>query len=197
MVKCNTMLLGAMATSLLVLQAEACCHGPAGVAMVTWADSTNSEGRQSLIGDMLCLLSSLLYALYTIAIRKMLPDDCQANVAGLFGLVGLLNLVCMAPLLVLLWSASLVQLQGLTAWLVFLVICKGNVHNDLSVNNCTWCRRIQITQKSCLHMCGGVMYHRHAQVISSYYIFLLWCMHCIQEVGISFHFGTWKSKGYL
>lgn len=119
------MFLGAMASSHLVLQAEACCRGPAGVAIVTWADSTNSEGVQSLIGDMLCLLSSLLYALYTIAIRKMLPDDGQANVAGLFGLVGLLNLVCMAPILVLVWSVSRVQLQGLTAWLVFLVICKG------------------------------------------------------------------------
>lgn len=165
------MLLGAMASSHLVLQVEVCCHGPAGVAMVTWADSTNSEGGQSLMGDILCLLSSLLYALYTIAIRKMLPDDGQANVAGLFGLVGLLNLVCMAPVLALLWFMSLVQLQGLTAWLVFLVICKGTV-NGLSINNCTWCRHIQITQVSCLHMFGGVLYHLHAQIISSHYIFL-------------------------
>ena len=110
-----------------VMQADAIFCGPAGVAMVTLADSANSKGGQSLLGDILCLLSSLLYAMYTIAIRRMLPDDCQANVAGLFGLVGLLNLVCMAPVLVLLWSVSLVQLQGLTAWLVFLVICKGTV----------------------------------------------------------------------
>ena len=100
--------------------------------MVTLADSTNSKGSQSLLGDMLCLLSSLLYALYTIAIRKMLPNDSQADVAGLFGLVGLLNLVCMAPVLVLLWSISIVQLHGLTAWLIFLVICKGTQPNALT-----------------------------------------------------------------
>lgn len=127
---------------LRVLQADALCHGPAGVAMVTLADSANSKGGQSLLGDMLCLLSSLLYALYTIAIRKMLPDDCQANVAGLFGLVGLLNLVCMAPVLVLLWSVSVVQLQGLTAWLVFLVICKGILLIVLSIDNCSWCSHL-------------------------------------------------------
>lgn len=115
--------------------------------MVTLADSTNSKGGQSLLGDMLCLLSSLLYALYTIAIRKMLPDDSQANVTGLFGLVGLLNLVCMGPILVLLWSVSLVQLQGLTAWLVFLVICKGTILNILSVNSCI---RSQNAQMACL-----------------------------------------------
>ena len=93
--------------------------------MVAFGDSTNSKGSQSLLGDMLCLLSSLFYASYTVAIRKMLPDDHHADVAGLFGLIGLLNLTCMAPLLLLLISMSVVQLQSLTAWLVFLAICKG------------------------------------------------------------------------
>ena len=130
-----------------VWQADAFCCVPAGVAMVTLADSTNSKGGQSLLGDVLCLLSSLLYAMYTIAIRKMLPDDCQANVAGLFGLVGLLNLVCMAPVLVLLWSVSFVQLQGLTAWLVFLVICKGTTSAILI---CTCIIRTQYNQEGCL-----------------------------------------------
>ena len=93
--------------------------------MVTMADATNSQGSHSLLGDMLCLFSSMLYAMYTITIRKMLPDDCHADVAALFGLIGLLNLLCMAPVLVLLWFTSVVQLQGLTIWLLLLAVCKG------------------------------------------------------------------------
>lgn len=74
---------------------------------------------------MLCLLSSLLYASYTIAIRQMLPNDEYADVTTFFGFIGLLNLVFMAPVLMILWLTSVVQLQGLTAWLLFLAVCKG------------------------------------------------------------------------
>lgn len=93
--------------------------------MVTFGDSSNSEGQQSFLGDMLCLLSSLFYASYTIAMRKMLPDDDHADVTTFFGFIGLLNLVFMAPVLWILWLTSVVQLQGMTAWLAFLVVCKG------------------------------------------------------------------------
>ena len=94
--------------------------------MVTFGDSSNSKGRRSILGDLLCLLSSVFYASYTVAIRKLLPDDGHADVASFFGFIGLLNLVCMAPVVLVLWLTSVVQLQGMTAWLLFLAICKGD-----------------------------------------------------------------------
>ncbi len=96
-----------------------------GVAMVIFGDSSNSEGGSSLAGDMLCLLSSLFYAAYTIAIRSMLPDDDHADVTTFFGFIGLLSLICMAPVLLILWLTSTVNLQGMTLWLFFLAVCKG------------------------------------------------------------------------
>jgi len=86
------------------------------------------------VGDMLCLLSSLLYASYTIAIRQMLPNDEHADVTTFFGLIGLLNLVFMAPVLIILWLTSVVQLQGMTAWLLLLAVCKG-VHSFAAVTS--------------------------------------------------------------
>ncbi len=102
--------------------------------MVTLGDSSHSEGRQSFVGDMLCLLSSLLYASYTIAIRQMLPNDEHADVITFFGFIGLLNLVFMAPVLIILWLMSVVQLQGMTAWLLLLAVCKG-VHSFAAVTS--------------------------------------------------------------
>ncbi len=102
--------------------------------MVTLGDSSHSEGRQSFVGDMLCLLSSLLYASYTIAIRQMLPNDEYADVTTFFGFIGLLNLVFMAPVLIILWLTSVVQLQGMTAWLLLLAVCKG-VHSFAAVTS--------------------------------------------------------------
>ncbi|KAL0027748.1 hypothetical protein WJX77_002727 [Trebouxia sp. C0004] len=112
----------------------------AGVVMVTFGDSSHSEGRQSFVGDMLCLLSSLLYASYTIAIRQMLPNDENADVTTFFGFIGLLNLVFMAPVLIILWLTSVVQLQGMTAWLLLLAVCKGLFDNVLS--DYLWARAV-------------------------------------------------------
>ena len=74
---------------------------------------------------MLCLLSSFFYAAYTVALRKLLPADDQASVSVFFGFIGMLNLIGMAPVLLLLWLTSAVDFHGVTAWLVFLAVCKG------------------------------------------------------------------------
>ena len=47
--------------------------------MVTFGDSRNHDGQNSVTGDLLVLLSSLFYASYTVAIRIMLPDDWQGH----------------------------------------------------------------------------------------------------------------------
>ena len=127
--------------------------GASGVAMVTFGDSSNRGGHQSLLGDTLCLLSSVFYASYTIAIRKMLPDDACADVTTFFGFIGLLNLVGMAPVLLVLWLIGAVQLQGITARLVALAICKGRSAPCICMcgcgaHNCLMQRACCVTQSA-------------------------------------------------
>ena len=93
---------------------------------MTFGDSRNNSGKESLAGDILCLLSSMFYAAYTVAIRKMLPADSSADVSIFFGFIGVLNLIGMAPILLVLWLTSTVHAQGVTARLIALAVCKGN-----------------------------------------------------------------------
>lgn len=109
--------------------------GVTGIAMVTFGDSRNRSGQQSFQGDMLCLLSSLFYAAYTVAIRKLLPADDHANISVLLGLIGIFNLIGMAPVLLLLWLTSIISLSGVSAWLILLTVCKGKSQHEAVVTS--------------------------------------------------------------
>lgn len=72
------------------------------------------------------MLSAVFYASYTIAIRVMLKDDESASMMLFFGFVGALNLVCLAPVLGMLWAASVVDPRQLSAKMFGLTVGKGD-----------------------------------------------------------------------
>lgn len=98
---------------------------PAGTVVVTLADSNDKQRPSSVAGDALCLLSAGFYACYTVAIKRMLGGDEGTNTVLFFGYVGLINLVLLAPVLLLLQLASLVDVAQLTASMLGLVVAKG------------------------------------------------------------------------
>ena len=65
-----------------------------------------------------------------IAIRKMLRDDNSNAVMLLFGYIGLLNAVCLAPVLLILHFSGVVRLAGLTARVIGLTVCKGGASKE-------------------------------------------------------------------
>ena len=89
------------------------------------ADSGDTQRPSSVMGDALCLVSAGFYACYTVAIKKMLGGDEETNTMLFFGYVGLINLVCLAPVLLLLQLLSLVNVASLTAGMFGLVVAKG------------------------------------------------------------------------
>ena len=98
--------------------------------MITYVDESSSkaskgEHNNSLWGDVLTIVSACFYASYTIAIRVMLKDDESTSMMLFFGFVGALNLVCLAPLLGILWAAAVVHVGQLTARLFALTVAKG------------------------------------------------------------------------
>ena len=95
------------------------------MAFVDEHSGDTKSAHNSLSGDLLAILSSCLYAAYTIAIRVMLEDDERASMMLFFGFVGLLNLVCLAPVLAALWAAAVVHVGQLTARIFALTVAKG------------------------------------------------------------------------
>ena len=62
---------------------------------------------------------------YTVAIRMLLHDDSSASMTLFFGFVGALNAACLAPVLLGLQLAGLVDVLGMSARMLLLTITKG------------------------------------------------------------------------
>jgi solute carrier family 35, member F5 len=118
----------------------------AGTAMVTLADAGavggrgGEEGDQgSVAGDMLCLLSSIIYGAYTVAIRRMLGEDEGVAMTLFFGFMGGLIFIGVGPILA--FAKILHANLGTLTWASFgMVVAKGLLDNVLS--DYLWARAI-------------------------------------------------------
>ena len=60
-------------------------------------DFPHKSHRELAIGDILALASALLYAVYTIVMKKKIGDEARVDMPLFFGFVGLFNLVTLLP----------------------------------------------------------------------------------------------------
>jgi len=93
-------------------------------------------------GDALCLLSAVMYAWYTVAIRYFSPAD----VSLFFGLLGLFNALLLAPIVVLLHVTGVEDLSPLTWEIMSLLTFKGLADNVLS--DYLWAQAVLLTSPS-------------------------------------------------
>jgi solute carrier family 35 protein F5 len=96
-------------------------------------------GQGSVAGDMLCLLSSVIYGAYTVAIRGMLGEDKAVAMTLFFGFMGGIIVIGVGPILAF---AKLVHAHlGTLTWTTFgMVLAKGLFDNVLS--DYLWARAI-------------------------------------------------------
>lgn len=109
------------------------CMG--GTIIVSLGDSDtglNATASNPLLGDILALVSSGLYAVYITLIRKKLPDDDDENsghasMAQFLGFLGLFNLLIFLPVALILNFTKLEPFQTLS-WKQFgLIVGKGSL----------------------------------------------------------------------
>lgn len=125
--------------SILVLRTVATARAGAGIALcvaggvavavdAARGDASGSDGN-TLGGDVVAVLSAVLYGAYTVSIRAWMPDDGSISPQLLFGYIGAWNLVLVCP--VVAWTAS--EWAPQLTWGIFgSIIVKGLVDNVLS-----------------------------------------------------------------
>lgn len=113
----------------------------AGAALTAFSDSSASMGTP--LGDSLAIFSALCYGVYTVMIRRLLPDDSGISTSLFFGFVGVFNLVLLSPVIGTLAALGIEDIRRVTASALVLILVKGLADNVLS--DLLWARAIQLS----------------------------------------------------
>ena len=97
-------------------------------------------GSRSVYGDLLCVVSAMLYGMYTVSIRKRIQGDDEAVPMTLFfSFMGVLIFLTTVPVLLILGLVGVPL--GALSWSIFgLLVLKGCLDNVLS--DYLWARSI-------------------------------------------------------
>eukprot|EP00892_Ulva_mutabilis_P006361 jgi/Ulvmu1/4097/UM019_0076.1 len=112
----------------------------AGTVLVALADriedhqDSADEGAlgTAVLGDALTLCAAALYAVYTVLIKIMMPDDSESGMMAFFGYLGLINTILFLPIVVILQLAGAINLWMIPMATISVVIVKGLFDNTLS-----------------------------------------------------------------
>lgn len=70
-----------------------------GAVFVALQDNDSGGGERTVTGDIVALLASMGYGVYTTVIRLLIPDDEGISMQLLLGYIGLINAVVAFPVL--------------------------------------------------------------------------------------------------
>ena len=109
---------------------------------MTYSDAAAQEdgSTSSLVGDIMCLISAVLYGLYTVSLRKLIRgDDASVPMTLFFAMMGMLIACLTGPILCI---TALAGVHVVTfSWKIFgILILKGCLDNVLS--DYLWARSI-------------------------------------------------------
>ncbi|RYY32031.1 DMT family transporter, partial [archaeon] len=94
-------------------------------------------------GNVVAILSSMLYAVYATIMRRVLPEDGPVSVQLFVGCLGVCNALFLAPVVVALHCTRVEPLNGMPATDVLIIMGKGVVDNLLT--GLMWAKAVQLT----------------------------------------------------
>ncbi|XP_019188446.1 PREDICTED: thiamine-repressible mitochondrial transport protein THI74 [Ipomoea nil] len=144
----SVVFLGEKFTWVKLLSVLLCMGGTIIVSLGDSKSGISAVASNPIVGDILALLSSALYAVYITLIRKKLPDDDdeksgQVSMAQFLGFLGFFNLLIFFPVILVLNFAKLELFTALTWKQLGLITGKGLLDNVLS--DYLWAKAILLT----------------------------------------------------
>lgn len=98
----------------------------------TLANDSSSGQSDYLWGDLVALISAVLYGVYTTAIRKLIPDHSGISVSLFFGFLGLFSFCGLSLFVVVFDATGIESLRNLTPKIVGLLFVQGLLNNVLA-----------------------------------------------------------------
>jgi len=118
------------------------CLCMTGNIATVFSDSSLST-QDSVFGDIVALLSAVMYGVYTTTVRKQIPDENRLSLTLFFGFLGLMSFLVLLPIVLFLHFSAIVSLADLT-WEIFgLLILKG-LFDDV-ISDYLWARAMILT----------------------------------------------------
>ncbi|KEG12183.1 solute carrier family 35, member F5 [Trypanosoma grayi] len=134
------LLLGQRIT-VIKLGAVVLCVG--GSVMIAFADGKSALEGEGVSGDILAVVSAMFYALYTSVLKWFLPDDERFYMGMTFGMVGVINLVCLWPFLPVLNAIEFELFQLPTPQQFWPLVLNTLIGTNLS--DVLWARSVVLT----------------------------------------------------
>jgi len=108
--------------------------------------SGSATGAHNVGGDSVALLGAVFYGLYTTVVQYLIPDDDGISMQLLLGYVGLINVICLSPILLFLYFSGTEHFAHLT-WTVLGYMCVSGLFNNV-ISDYLWARSIVLTSST-------------------------------------------------
>lgn len=81
--------------------------------------------NHAVLGDILTLAAAALYAVYTVLIKVMMPEDSESDMMAFFGYLGAVNAVAFAPVLLIMQVAGSFDVLSISKATLSVALLKG------------------------------------------------------------------------
>lgn len=110
------------------------------VQLVDHGTKGNNPDENLLLGDIISIISAMMYAGYAVFLKKVIPEDDDFNWFGFFGVVGIVILVIFFPMFFIL-NYSHIEVFELPSPRTFLYLVINGIFGTV-ISNYTWGRSV-------------------------------------------------------